>query len=128
MQIEKNYNFIAGPVHVNGNHWTLFFANLQKKKMFYLDSAPSLSRNYEKRCSMYFNNWKEFWGSKYKDENWQFIYLNEQHQTDGYNCGVFVCYYFYLLINDDETEILQKNERIDDFRKFIHEIINNNKQ
>ena len=96
-------------------------ANVKRKQLFYLDSLPSIG--YENRLKKYINNWASFWSSKEKDENWQFVYLTDQHQTDSYNCGVFVCYYFYLIINDNDIDIYKKNDKIDDFRKYIYEKI-----
>jgi len=33
-----SYDFIAGPVHINKNHWALLFINVKTQTVFYIDS------------------------------------------------------------------------------------------
>ena len=73
-----------------------------------------------------------------KTVNWfkniQFTTVSLKHQikNDNYNCGVYVCHFFDLLINsnniDDLNNKLDQNINIDDYRQVIIKKIADNSQ
>ena len=89
----QHYDKIFFPINVNGTHWTLAVVYIQTKKVIYY-------------CSMHGNGARYLVGLKkwlqdtyiqfgVEEENWSLWSFTEDstcpRQTDGYNCGVFVC-------------------------------------
>ena len=90
-QIRKKlgeYDFIAGPVHVNKNHWALLFACVNTQTVVYIDSKCE-----DKRLSdRVLNNWIKFSKSKetLKGIKWRTEAYEHILQVDNNNCGVFL--------------------------------------
>ncbi len=74
----------------------------------------------------FFAAWKKFAATRIglQHKNWTLSEIEYQKQNDGYNCGVFVCYYFYLLVSGDERLINEKYN-INNFRLIIRNTVKN---
>ncbi|KAK6345957.1 Smt3-specific protease [Orbilia blumenaviensis] len=76
------------PIHRN-MHWTLAYVNVEKKRFEYYDS---LAGNWDPISLL--RGWmRDEVGKKYKDEEWEDLYLGSQtpQQGNGFDCGVFLC-------------------------------------
>ncbi|CAF1135781.1 unnamed protein product, partial [Brachionus calyciflorus] len=110
---------ISGPVF-RDNHWTLLFVNLKNRSVVYIDpfGAPKES------SKTIFDNWKKFAQSKHELRDFEWTEREIQHSrqklTDGVNCGVYVCYFFYLLLQDQKFLSID-SENIKFYRKFIYD-------
>ena len=73
----------------------------------------------------YFIAWKKFAATRtgLQHKIWKQSEIEFQKQNDGYNCGVYVCYYFYLLIIGTER-LLNDEIDINDFRNNIRNTVN----
>ena len=99
--------------------------------MFYLDSAPRFSSNYVASLDTYFKNWNTFLKNRvYMKNDWDLVtFENIEHQNDSYNCGVFVCYFFNIIIQSENHHQARYliNRRItfniDEYRQIIKETV-----
>ena len=110
----------------NGNHWALFFIDMSLKTIFYIDTDPAISQLHrtEKKISI-LNNWKKFCKNRnvMKEYKWSINDSTYQLQNDSFNCGVFVCYYFDLLIKRKDYDLKNTVDNISLFRKVIFQKI-----
>ena len=109
-------------------HWTLFFVSIKKKQIFYIDPQGTD----EKTRLEISKNFIEFAkGVKFfKNIKFENVLLKHQIQKDNYNCGVYVCHFFDLLIKTNEISILNndinQNINIDSYREVIIKKISDN--
>jgi len=74
----------------------LFYVSIKSKKIYYIDPLGSSDEDFNRIT----NNFIKFANSSIRLKTTQFtkVKLNHQIQQDSYNCGVFVCYFFEILI------------------------------
>ena len=78
---------MAGPVHLNENHWALLIASIQTRLMIYID--PYDATNSEKDRVL--SNWFSFCKIRtMKTISWELLNINHVLQSDTNNCGVFI--------------------------------------
>ena len=120
----KKFNgcdFIAGPVHLNGNHWALLFVSLKTKEIYYIDPKGTTEddlNNIGNKFITFASTNKHLKGIKFSK-----VLIKHQIQCDMFNCGVFVCYFFQLLVNENFS-LFNDQINIYAFRKSILEKIN----
>ena len=92
--VRKNflsYEFLAGPVHLNENHWALLIASIKTRQVIYID--PYGATNSEKDRVL--SNWISFCKIRtMKTISWELLNTNHVLQTNTNNCGVFISYFF----------------------------------
>lgn len=116
--IANDVDKILVPINVNGNHWVCSMIDLQKNKIFYLDSlcrtknSPTAFR-YMQRLKDYVI--QESGGSLGKDI--EMIHLESPQQSNGYDCGIFTLMNLLQLANDEAIVLNQKNAN--EFRFYI---------
>ena len=92
-----------GPVHTNGNHWTLVYIDLVANTLLYID--PLSPPNEQAVAETYTYNWLE-WGLLHNNNvpncsvptSLTAITTPHPHQKDNCNCGIFtmcVCINIY---------------------------------
>jgi Ulp1 family protease len=115
-----NIDYFGGLVTVNNNHWTLCFADIKEKIFYYIDSLKdnSIVNNTP------FESWKKFCATRkgLSSNNWKLSQPKFICQKDSYNCGVFVCHFFSLLINR-QVDLLNLPIDINCFRSEIYKTI-----
>ncbi len=99
-----------------------------KRTLYYLDSGINFSPDYNSRVNYFFKNWNLFVSfrknlKKDKNDTWNLVKFDTHIQTETYNCGVYVCFFFHLLINNNENSINNPVDNISQFRNFIKETI-----
>ncbi len=104
-------------------HWALFFVSIVSKEIYYIDPVGTLEEDLDEIA----NKFILFAATNKYLKNIQFVkkYINHQKQVDSYNCGVYVCYFFQLLINRN-LNAFQNTISIDDYRKTIFKQISKN--
>ena len=125
----KNFegcDFIAGPIHINNEalnfkHWCLLFISVKCKQIFYLDPQGT-SQNELLNVS---NNFKQFTKTVNFMKNLEFMEIPVIHQiqNDSFNCGVYVCHFFEILLSkknvDSSNNNINENININSFRQTI---------
>jgi sentrin-specific protease 1 len=125
-------NITFFPVHINDpKHWFLMAALMQKKLILYRDSSRE-----RVRAGIYLNLVKEYIFNEFNHRNgrhmtdsekneWKYervVFGPTTQQTNGYDCGMYVCSYAYFLLFSLPEQFNQKI--IDDLRsKFVHSIL-----
>lgn len=116
--INADVDKILVPINVNGNHWVCAMVDLQKDKIFYLDSlcttknSPTAFR-YMQRLKDYVI--QESGGALGKDL--EMIHLESPQQSNGYDCGIFTLMNLLQLANEEAIVLDQKNAN--DFRFHV---------
>ena len=103
---KTDYNFISGAVILRKNHWALFFVSILSQTIYYIDPIGETKEEIEaaaKNFRKYIDLKKYFPNSNFKE-----VQISHQKQIDSYNCGVFVCHFFEILLNQEID--LSKNE------------------
>lgn len=86
------------PLHVNGNHWVIMFADFDNQKFYFFDPYETTEYN---KCRHNFvtilselkkNHVYGEVGNAWPEMNFQ-LFSDYPKQTDSYNCGVYVLYY-----------------------------------
>ena len=102
-----SFDFIAGPVHINNNHWALLFVSIRTQTVLYIDSkgeGPETSKKV-------LRNWSTFSKSRNDMKQTKWIMTSYDHvlhlESDNSNCGVFACYFFEHLLKQDMAELNQ---------------------
>ena len=117
-----SYDFIAGPVHINKNHWALLFINVKTQTVFYIDS---MGENLD-TSNKVLKNWSFFCKNReqMKDKEWKTNIYNHaiQLEHDNCNCGVFVSYFFEKLLVQNMALL---NTPFDNFRIQMRNVITN---
>ena len=102
-------------------HWTLFFISVKKRQIFYIDPQGTSQKNLLNIS----NNFKEFSKSVHFLKNLEFsaIPVIHQIQNDTFNCGVYVCHFFEILLNVKNIDLtnnnINQNIDINYYRKII---------
>jgi Ulp1 family protease len=72
-------------------------------------------------------NWKNFIKNRTALKNlqpWSILNLNHSIQTDGFNCGVFICFFLEKIMKNES--LVLNNMSIDEYRHVIrNKIISN---
>ena len=120
--VRKNlstYDYIAGPVIrklCSSNHWCLLFVSVKTMEVVYID--PLLA-DLDKLDSV-LSNWNKFCKNRLglKDKRWKSLQVSHLIQTDGFNCGVYVCHFYNLLIKQQMFSLSSAFE-INGYRNII---------
>ena len=102
-------------------HWALFFVSVQAKKIFYIDPTGP-DENMLKKIS---NTFMEFAKSIdfLKNISFSIVPLVHQIQNDSFNCGVYICHFFEVLLNakhvDKQFNNINKSININLYRQTI---------
>ena len=110
-------------MYLNANHWALFFVSVISREIYYIDPIGTSETELDNIA----NKFVELVTSKKYLKNKEFtkILVNHQKQNDSFNCGVYVCYFFELLINRNIAGF-NINIDINNFRRKILETIKKN--
>lgn len=116
--IVNDVDKILVPINVNGNHWVCSMIDLQKNKIFYLDSLcrtknSPVAFRFMQRLKDYVI--QESGGALGKDI--EMIHLESPQQSNGYDCGIFTLMNLLQLANDEAIVLGQKNAN--DFRFYV---------
>ncbi len=101
----------------------MLFISLVTKEVIYIDpkgTSTDKADTVTKNVNMHLAKIKNFKNLKLKSK-----IVNHQLQTDDYNCGVFVCYFYAILIENKFPNFDIKID-IDDYRKHIKELFMSN--
>ncbi|XP_025198886.1 uncharacterized protein LOC112597163 [Melanaphis sacchari] len=91
-------SLLVMPLHVNGNHWVIVFADFGNHKFYFLDPFETIEYN---KCRHNFvtilgelkkNHIYGEVGNVWPEMHFQ-IFSYYPKQSDSYNCGVYVLYY-----------------------------------
>lgn len=116
-------NIVVMPFLINNNHFCLCIANFNKKEFTYLDPYGSESNAYLPKLA--FKNvlklLKEYIKENEESQifislNWTLLFQKHINQSDSYNCGVYIIYFFRQVFNNHS---LEEDINIDDFRKHL---------
>jgi hypothetical protein len=98
----NSYSHIICPININNLHWSLVFADLERRQIFYLDSLNGRDGTYwiqslyryliEKNVIRNNNSSNEEWVLECSTP------CAKQHNSD--DCGVYTCLFAYCLMND----------------------------
>ena len=121
----SNYDYIAGPVirkMGTYNHWCLLFVSVKSAEVIYID--PLLA-DIDKQDQV-LANWNKFCKNRIglKEKKWHKREVKNLIQTDGYNCGVYVCH-FYNLLAKHKLFSLNLHIDINEYREIIVSNIKN---
>ncbi|GFH55956.1 hypothetical protein CTEN210_12433 [Chaetoceros tenuissimus] len=101
------------PVNVNESHWTLIVVFMQQKVIKYYDSLSGDGRLYCEATLRYLKD--EYMTTKGRTldaEEWEIVgFTNDVPiQPNGYDCGVFVCFFADLISLDRPLNSIRKDE------------------
>lgn len=103
------YDQIIIPVHSN-NHWRLSIVYVQEKIIEHYDSLGSDGRDVlphiENYIQLEYNDKRK---TKMNIEQWKKKMTTKPRQTNGIDCGVFVCTYADLIATNIRTDFKQKD-------------------
>ena len=120
-----HFEFIAGPIHIDKNHWALLFIDVGSQTVVYIDSRGENGPTTNKVLM----NWNLFCRGReiMKDIKWNPISYSHviQSTSDCSNCGVFACYFFKNLLNQNAAK-LNSTFDINIFRNEIRSVIEKN--
>ncbi|KAK2915793.1 hypothetical protein Q8A67_000167 [Cirrhinus molitorella] len=91
----KCYSKVIGAHLVNGNHWTLFFCDLKKQTITYMDPFGEE----EERKNDIMKNWSSFAEAKGCTFEWTWTDVAHPQQEDGHSCGVHVLMFAQALLD-----------------------------
>lgn len=121
------------PILINANHWCIAFADLKLKKFIFINPADNPNTDYSKvqnDCDTYMKRFLKFMklynksnGTDFNISEWSFQVVDHIVQSDSFNCGGFIIYFFKCFVNnsplthytaismfrDDIKLIIQKN-------------------
>ncbi|AXI23881.1 C-terminal catalytic domain [Cardinium endosymbiont of Sogatella furcifera] len=86
-----SYDIVLVPIHL-GNHWCLVVIDLRKKTIRYYDSLGNANDGGLKKLLQFFTDAVANKQATKKDTKaWRCSYLKEPAQSNGSDCGVFIC-------------------------------------
>ena len=117
--LNGNSKYWKKVIALQNNHWTLLFVSVKNNLVFYINSFGTSCTTQEQARS----NWTTFCNKrdwKLNKIKWSTYDTSNQHiiQTDSFNCGVYVCYLFKLLI-ESKYDQLNFDKNIFDYRNDI---------
>lgn len=118
-------NKVIIPVNLSNTHWTLAVINFDTKCFEYYDSLGNSNFECLERLRRYIKDqYRTKHGGEYDLSEWRDMYPKDiPHQTNGSDCGVFVCKYADYCSQDKSFDFRQSDMSI--IRKrIILEIIN----
>lgn len=122
-------SLLVMPLHVNGNHWVIMFADFENQKFYFFD--PFETTEYHK-CRHNFvtilselkkNHVYGEVGNAWPEMNFQ-LFFDYPKQTDNYNCGVHVLYYAECMMkNKIENLKFNKNFSPMVYREVLKDLL-----
>ncbi|XP_076732602.1 uncharacterized protein LOC143413426 isoform X3 [Maylandia zebra] len=109
--IFQMYEKLIGACLENGSHWTLFFCDIPKRTIVYMNSFGES----EVRKSAVLKNWSSFASARGCTGEWTLSHVSHPHQQDGNSCGVHVIMFAQSLI-DGKTQVEEYNTEITKLR------------
>jgi len=113
-----SYDFIAGPVHINKNHWAVLFINVKTQTVWYINSK---GENFDTGNKVLLN-WRFFCKNheQLREIEWKTNSYNHviQFKNDNSYCGVFVSYFFDQL-SAQNMPMLNEPYDIENFRMHM---------
>ena len=111
LQIPISVKSVYCPVNIQMRHWILLILNMQTKVITVFDPQ-------DKKNEITVGKYQQWLGVS----EWSAVYPElERHriprQSNGYDCGVFVCMYASNLMHKHDFDFTQRDMR--DFRKWI---------
>lgn len=123
----QDKNMVVVPIH-KGAHWTCYVADLTSKKVTYFDSMGPHKGDKKTRGFYLIRKILEEFATK-DEKKWSLetIKFDRPPQTDGSQCGVFVCLFARLMsTNKPITSETVSQEIAEEFRYvMLHEIVHN---
>ena len=112
----SNSHIVTGLLLLNGNYWTLLWADLSTQVIYYLDpNSDSIDKSIDvlNTWSAFLNMRKEF---EHVNKTWQLGKFSRDYQNDSNNCGIICLLFFENLIKNIfcsyfNTEILNENRK-----------------
>lgn len=98
----KDLKKILTPINLNQSHWALGLIDLERKRIIYVDS---LSRGPSSMSLAILNNLKDYVIEESKNtmgQDFELVHGNCPQQSNGYDCGIFVCMNALYLSHDSE--------------------------
>ncbi|XP_076120163.1 uncharacterized protein LOC143112455 isoform X1 [Alosa pseudoharengus] len=92
--------YVVGAMLENSNHWTLFYAGIERRIVVYMNS---LGESKAKEQDI-LNNWSSFAAARGCDGPWEIVNVQHPMQTDGHSCGVHVILYAQALLHGGAVE------------------------
>ncbi|XP_076127442.1 uncharacterized protein LOC143106851 [Alosa pseudoharengus] len=92
--------YVVGAMLENSNHWTLFYAGIERRIVVYMNSFGE-SKAKEQDI---LNNWSSFAAARGCDGPWEIVNVQHPMQTDGHSCGVHVILYAQALLHGGAVE------------------------
>ncbi|XP_026014755.1 uncharacterized protein LOC113016265 isoform X3 [Astatotilapia calliptera] len=112
--IFQMYEKLIGACLENGSHWTLFFCDIPKRTIVYMNSFGES----EVRKSAVLKNWSSFASARGCTGEWTLSHVSHPHQQDGNSCGVHVIMFAQSLI-DGKTQVEEYNTEITKLRSRL---------
>nr|XP_024656688.1 uncharacterized protein LOC106675023 isoform X1 [Maylandia zebra]XP_024660447.1 uncharacterized protein LOC112435729 isoform X1 [Maylandia zebra] len=112
--IFQMYEKLIGACLENGSHWTLFFCDIPKRTIVYMNSFGES----EVRKSAVLKNWSSFASARGCAGEWTLSHVSHPHQQDGNSCGVHVIMFAQSLI-DGKTQVEEYNTEITKLRSRL---------
>lgn len=95
-----SYDIVLVPIHL-GNHWCLAVIDLRKKTIEYYDSPGNANDSGLKKLLQFFTDAMANKQAAKKDtKSWRSSYLKGPTQSNGSDCGVFVCQFANYVSRD----------------------------
>jgi hypothetical protein len=121
-----NYDQIAMPLLINGNHWTCALINNCTREFIYIN--PFIATDEETRKQ--FELWRQFSKSRkeFKLVEWKCKKVIHSVQKDSVNCGVFICIFIQRFIEMVQDFTFDTNpENLLNLRRHIANTLIENK-
>ncbi|XP_019219326.1 uncharacterized protein LOC109203873 isoform X4 [Oreochromis niloticus] len=112
--IFQMYEKLIGACLENGSHWTLFFCDIPKRTIVYMNSFGES----EVRKSAVLKNWSSFASARGCTGEWTLSHVSHPHQQDGNSCGVHVIMFAQSLI-EGKTHVEEYNTEIPKLRSRL---------
>ena len=111
LHIPNSVKSVYCPVNIQMRHWILLILNMQTKEIMVYDPK-------DKENEITVGKYLQWLGAS----AWSAVYPKLQRpriprQSNGYDCGVFVCMYASYLMHKHDFDFTQRDMR--DFRKWI---------
>ena len=115
----SKHEFLVGTLNQN-NHWSLMFADLNRRLFFYLDPFVAKSSI----VSKFFDSWKHFLQSRedLPKDNWRLGKFVHTKQSDNFNCGIIVLMMIRKLF-DKESSLVFDKSMLFDYRLDLYDRI-----
>ena len=99
-------------------HWALLFISLLDKSVCYINPIGSTLDELRIATDCVNQFIRTSKNQNFKDIQLTTLKIEHQKQTDTYNCGVFVCYFFEILLSM-KLDSFKNNIDINEYREVI---------